>query len=193
VAYNYDVFLSYRHAGVVHEWVHEHFYPRLSEWLSGAATRDVAVFIDSSIEAGQVWPIALRNALCGSRVMVAVYSPQYFHSAWCQAEFRTILAREAACGLAVGGDARSLIFPVKFNDGEHFPEEATNITFRDLSGWNSPHAVFAETPAYVEFSKAVSELAEEIVRRLDDVPVWDKDWPIVEPGASLPTLEFPRL
>lgn len=195
MAYIHDVFVSYRHHGAVFQWVHNHFYPRLREWLEASAPTEVSVFIDTTNEAGAVWPQALQNALAGSRLMVAVYSAEYFRSPWCLAEFQTMLQRQVACEIPNKDDARGLIIPVKFNDGEYFSAEACEITYRDLSAWSYPYPVFSESRKYLSFADAVRELAELIVPRLPTVPDWSSEWPIADPvePQKEDALPFPHL
>lgn len=131
--------------------------------------------------------------------MVSVYSPEYFRSQWCLSEFQTMALRQRACGLPSDNDARTLIIPVKFNDGDHFPKEASRITYRDLSPWNFPYEVFEESPRYLEFADEVRSLAEHVVKRLADVPAWSETWEVLDPAelgrpsSVTAPLDFPHL
>lgn len=182
MAYVHDVFLSYRHHGAVRDWVHNHFHPCLVEWLDATAGSHVSVFIDEDIEAGTLWPLALRQALATSKLMVSVYSPEYFRSPWCCAEFGTMTARQEVCGIAEDGP-HTLIVPVKLMGSDTaFPADATTIEYVDLTSWNYPYPVFRDSTRFLDFADVVRErIAVPIVNRLSTVPVWNADWPIVDP------------
>lgn len=51
--YLYDVFVSYRHKPPVLDWVRNHFYPLLNQWLPSAMPVEPEIFIDwEEIEIG---------------------------------------------------------------------------------------------------------------------------------------------
>jgi hypothetical protein len=97
-------------------------HKRLQFWLmQELGGREPKLFVDEdNIETGDRWPDSLRDALKASRCMVCVWSPSYFQSSWCVSEWRRFLARERRLNLHSHG----LIAPLRFHDGEHFPEEA---------------------------------------------------------------------
>ena len=115
--YQFDVFVSYRRSGPGNAatWVRNYFHRMLEDCLADELGR-TAVFIDSEVETGAVWPPLLREALARSKILVAVWSPPYFHSPWCLAEWRTMEARERA----LGGTAR-LVYPVRSPTGTTSP------------------------------------------------------------------------
>ena len=92
--YKYHIFISYRRAGEAGEWVHNHFFPVLKGRLESMLPEEPKIFIDENIEKGSKWPEKLAQALHQSRCMIAVWSPGYFRSTWCVAEWETLLARE---------------------------------------------------------------------------------------------------
>ena len=94
MSYEYDIFLSYKRGGDVEDWVVNHFYDRLLRCLEGVMDRDPKIFIDKTIKTGSSWPDVLKNALKSSRILVSVWSPPYFRSPWCDAEWKSMLERE---------------------------------------------------------------------------------------------------
>lgn len=127
--YIYDVFVSYRHKPPVLDWIRNHFFPLLEQWLPNAmpVEHETRIFIDwDEIEIGAAWPAKLRQALKQSRCVLAVWAPEYFRSEWCLAEWQTIRERERLLGLGTEQQPEGLIYPVVFFDGEHFPQEARN-------------------------------------------------------------------
>ena len=56
--YLYDVFISYRHKPPMDDWVRNHFYPLLEQWLPECLPIDhePSIFIDWEMETGTAWP-----------------------------------------------------------------------------------------------------------------------------------------
>ena len=193
--YEYDVFVSYRRHPPVSNWVRSYFYEQFHQWLTAARPEAPRVFIDENdIDTGDAWPERLRRALLRSSFLVCVWTPGYFSSQWCTAELRTMLAREQCLALRTEEDPRGLVFPVKFNDVQYFPEYARAIQHLDFSTWNSTAPAFYNSPAFLAFEAATKALAETIAERLDDRPAWKPDWPVETPviseghGVPLPRL-----
>ena len=130
IDYKYDVFFSYKRHELTLDWTRQ-VRKRFEFWLSQElGTREASIFVDEDcIETGEEWPTALAEALKHSRCMVCVWSPSYFQSAWCINEWRSFLQREAI----LGAPKFRLIAPMKFHDGEHFPEEAQKTNWIDVS------------------------------------------------------------
>jgi hypothetical protein len=106
-----------------------------------------------------------------------------------------MMERERLLGLRTEERPDGLIFPVVFFDGEHFPQEALQVQYRDLSKWNTPHPVFRDTADYVEFDKQVQLLVNELAVMIRRAPEW-QDWPVVTPdapGADERVVKLPRL
>ena len=94
MAYEHDVFISYRRHGDWPGWVRNVFYRLLYHYLSEELGREAHIFLDENIRTGTAWPTYLKNALSKSRVLVALWSPQYFSSEWCLTEIASFIARE---------------------------------------------------------------------------------------------------
>ena len=182
--YLHDIFLSYTNRDPVGAWVRNHFHPLLKSWLNTYWEHDPEIFIDRDLETGVRWPDALREHLLGSKIVVAVWSPPYFRSRWCLAEWQSMLNRQENLGLG-RGLSRGLIFPVIFADGDLFPEEARTTQSRwDLSAYNKPYPQYRDTQEYLEFDSKIQELVQELVPLLNSAPSWQAGWPIVEPDAE---------
>lgn len=146
--YVYDVFVSYRRRQPVLDWVKNHFYPLLEQRLPDELPVDhkTRIFVDwDEIEIGSAWPAKLSQALKRSRCILPVWSPEYFRSDWCLAEWKTMMERERLLGLRTEQRPGGLIFPVIFADGEHFPQEARVVQSKDLRKGTSP-TQYSEIP-----------------------------------------------
>jgi len=146
--YEYDVFFSYKRHPQMLDWtrrVYELFKFQLTLELGGIEAR---VFFDErEIEVGQRWPDELRGAIRQSKCLVCIWSPIYFQSTWCVSEWRSFLAREQALG---ANEKIQLIAPLKYHDGEHFPQEARDTQWRDVSEFTS------SSPAFLELAEGTS-------------------------------------
>ncbi|WP_250290440.1 toll/interleukin-1 receptor domain-containing protein [Frankia sp. CiP1_Cm_nod1] len=193
--YRFDVFLSYRRAGTVLPWVHNHFHRMLVRCLTDELDRKPEIFIDvDQIHAGERWPDALAQAHSRSRLLVAVWTPSYFGSRWCVAEWRSMQRREALLGLSTAPDTHRLVYPIRLKDGDRFPHDAKRTQQRDMKDWNVSSTSFEQTPAYAGFERKVAEIAEELVARLDVVPDWRPDLPVLRPEPEPPhRAAVPRL
>lgn len=191
--YRYDVFLSYRRSDVVREWVHTHLKGELRGWLQESMPRDPQIFIDEEIEVGAEWPVALEQALLRSRCMVCVWSPAYFRSRWCLAEWETMRAREATLK-AAGVEVPQIIYPLRFRDGDHFHPQARDTQWRDMEPFTDHRPAYRNTEGYGRFMEQVKAMADDLASIVAAAPPWDAAWPVVRPdevsGLSIPQ---PRL
>ncbi|NNN36846.1 toll/interleukin-1 receptor domain-containing protein [Streptomyces sp. S3(2020)] len=193
--YEYDVFISYSHTGNVEGWVKNHFHTELTKALWDVLPNDPRVFVDYEIPVGTHWPDKLEDALLKSRCLVAIWSPPYFRSKWCMAEWVSMLKRQAVLKEA-NGQAPKLIYPIRFQDGAHFHPDARALQhYMDLSKYGHDGEQFRNTPDFVAFQKEMRTVAEDVAELLACAPDWQADWPIDRPDAyvEIPKSRLPRL
>jgi hypothetical protein len=153
---------------------------------------DVRVSCDFRMAAGTRWPDELKQRIRSSALLLAIWSADYFRSDWCMAEWQSFRERERALGLFGTNHPQGLVYPVRYADGDYFhPEALLAQCNRDFSALNYPDDAFRLSAKYIEFDQAVQDMAQDLVHRLNAVPTWRADFPIVEPGA-LPPITFPR-
>lgn len=184
--YEFDVFLSYSREGGSPRWVHNHFLPKLRDCLTDEIGYVPRVFVDHETEPGSIWPGRLARMLGRSKILVAIYSPQYFRSGWCQAEWKSMAAREEVLGLASPELPSGLIFPVLYSDSHNFPSYGLDRVWHDMKGLDNPDPMFQQSQDWLEFHRRMRTLAIEVERMLRDVPPWQPDWPIVRPEVPTP-------
>jgi hypothetical protein len=190
--YEFDVFLSYSRKGSSPKWVHNHFLPKLRDCLIDELGHEVKVFVDQEMEPGDIWPARLARMLGRSKILVSIYSAQYFRSDWCVAEWKSMAAREQALGLASSDLTRGLIFPVLYADSQNFPDYGLDRMWHDMKGLDNPELMFQQTLDWLEFHKRMRRIATDIEQMLRQVPPWQPDWPIVRPEVPIPpTTKFP--
>jgi hypothetical protein len=176
MAYQWDVFLSYRRFKEWPGWVNDHFLPLFTHYLGEELGRDANIFIDTeAVETGCVWPLKLAEGLSESRVLVCLWSKQYFSSSWCLAELAHMRARESACGFGSMERPECLIVPAILHDGEDFPQAVRHIQTKDFR--EVANVRIARGSAREE------QLADTVRRWVPDVkaavmraPVFDPKW-----------------
>lgn len=187
LVYEYDVFISYqRESPFVPIWVRTHFYPLLRDLLDEHLDREVKVFFDENLRGGSRWPHELRAALQRTRILVPVCSPKYFLSEWCLAEWHSMARREEFVRRAALQESWTLIYPVIFCDSKNFPGYAHERRMQDLKDWNVPYEHFQASPAYLEFHREVTRIAEELEVLIERAPEWRPDWPVETPLPEAP-------
>ena len=194
MAYEYDIFLSYPRKGQVCPWVHNHFLPLLRECLDSHLENEPRIFVDTAQPTGVQWPQNIKDALLHSQLLVAVWTPPYFRSQWCLAEWNTMLERESKLQHSGNNPHRGLVYPVVYSDGDHFDQRAKATQYRgDLTRFTYPYPCFKESSKYLLFHDAMMSIAEEIERHLLEIPGWQADWPFVEPDTiATSRMSLPR-
>jgi hypothetical protein len=144
---------------------------------------------------GVDWKENLKKVLPRTRILVAILSPHYFRSAWCMAEFESVVEREKKLGLGKVQYPQGLIYPVLFSDGECFSEVGRVKFWKDLSEWRYHWPQFRNSLTYLEFDKAMREVAKELVKQYAAVPPWSADFPVITNPTILrePKMELPRI
>ncbi|MFN0013657.1 MAG: TIR domain-containing protein [Saprospiraceae bacterium] len=80
MAYEYDVFISYRRESDPKEWTQNIFLPKFEAYLrEESGKKNLKIFLDEQgIEGGDYWEDTLKIALAKSRCLVPVLMPSYF-------------------------------------------------------------------------------------------------------------------
>lgn len=203
--YKHDVFISYRRDPYQDEWLVHHFLPifRALVWqeIAAACKRPtIGIFFDQTelsdetrkfdqqgIEPGENWRTSLKEALCYSRCLLALWSPMYFYSEWCLIEWQTFANRGVSA-------KRNLVVPVTVHDGEAFPDPARASQVADLREFVIIGEGFKRTERYVDFQDRLRQLAARVAKVVCEAPAISA-WPIAEPRAvpDEPAILMPRL
>ncbi|HEX6358215.1 toll/interleukin-1 receptor domain-containing protein [Actinophytocola sp.] len=191
--YEFDVFLSYSRKGSSPAWVHNHFLPKLRACLTDEIGHEPTVFVDQEMESGTVWPSRLEQVLTRSKILVSIYSAQYFQSKWCQAEWESMAERERLLGLASPELTQGLILPVLYSDSQNFPEYGLDRMWHDMKGLDVPELMFQQSLDWLEFHRRMRVIAADVEQLLNGAPPWQPDWPVRRPDVPIPpTTKFPR-
>ena len=188
-----SVFLSYtRGPADVAGWVTNVFEPLLVDHLRrNGVTGPLSVFRDeTSLKPGEPWPAALQEALRAADVLVPIFTPEYFTRPWCAAEFWTMYERQRR-GFAC-------LVPVRFSDGDFFPEEARGLGWYDMQPRRGfSHAcVRSRHQAPKGFIDLIDRMSQVIADRVSDQPPEDPGWRMAsrpsEPAGGLAQPTWPE-
>jgi hypothetical protein len=165
--YKYDVFLSYSRSGQWETFVDDVFEPILSHWLGEELGRTPVVFKDrATVSIGQNWPEMLEYALRASRVMVTLWSRQYFSSEWCRRELSFMLARASEFKAQRVFD--QIILPVAIHDGKKFPPFLSALQVLNLSEYADPFMT-ERSLLREKLSAKVQELSRDTASAIEKV------------------------
>ena len=108
------------------------------------------------IPIGAVWPERLIRALKRSKVLMCIWSPDYFRSGHCTAEWRTFRSREMLLRQRLAEEYKQrgnsgelspiapLVFAARYHDGNSFPIEARMTQSDDFSSFASLNPAFLD-------------------------------------------------
>src|ERR1700724_2694704 len=75
--------------------------------------------------------------------------------------------------------------------GIFHPEAQLTQCRRDFSRLNYPDESFRTSAKYLEFDDQIQEMSQDLVRLIQGLPPWQRDFPVVEPQPMEP-VNFPR-
>lgn len=154
-------------------------------WLSAELGEEARIYFDAEdIETGMAWPHRLAAGLSSSKVMVCLWSREYFASDWCKAELGHMLTRRKM--VSHPHEPLPLVLAVVIHDGAHFPDELRSIQQFPLQDCASPW-IHESSPKAELLSDRVKKLAVEVRNAIERVPEHDPEW------RGLAVDEFARL
>jgi len=170
--YKYDVFFSYKRDELTLFWMKK-LVDHLKHWVTQElGGKKAKFFFDiNNIHTGSDWPVEIREALKTSKCMVGVWTPEYFRSEWCISEWKNFMLREE--NLKIN---ETLIIPIKYHDGEHFPPEAKIRQQFDLTDYACPIEAFWESQKAVDLVYKIKEIAPNIAKAIKKAPPFDPEW-----------------
>jgi len=175
--YLFDFFVSYKRDAETRGWIEKHFRPLLNLRVRQEIGRDPRIFIDDQLETGSSWPVQLGENLGRSRILIALWSKDYFSSNWCILEMSHMLARERQANMRGAGNSRGLVIPVVIHDGEDFPNSLGDIQRIDIqSCFNVRMAI--DSRRAEDLDAILAKEARAFARALECAPGWQEHWAI---------------
>jgi hypothetical protein len=202
--YQHDVFISYKRDRFADEWLINCFLPifrfKVQQAIAAETNRkpgsiffdqtDIApaqlAFDHEGIEPGQNWRDALTRAIRTSRCAVALWSPLYFQSEWCNIEWRSFYERGKSFN-----PSKELVIPASIYDGKVFPNDARATQFIDLSEFVVIGTAFKNTELYVQLQKKLDGFAQRVAEVVAQAPAFD-NWAVAAPPPAPPPPDIPK-
>lgn len=174
MAYEYDVFLSYRRANEWPKFVDRIFFPMFRHWLGAEIGRLPRIFFDvQEIETGESWPHRLAAGVASSKIMVCLWSTEYFRSPWCQAELAHMMARRELTKQESG--PLPLILALVIHDGENISPQLDNIQRLAIQEYANPWLARG-SPKEEQLSERIRRFTVDVSRALEKAPECDPGW-----------------
>src|SRR4029077_16012668 len=115
------------------------------------------------------------KTLSESRVLVPLFSRQYFSSPWCQLELSQMCAREERCNFRTAENPRGLMVPSHIHDGDGFPIPARAIQAAKLQAYTNVR--LAKGSATEEhLSEEIRGWGPSIANAIRFAPPHDNEW-----------------
>jgi hypothetical protein len=176
--YQFDVFISYRRLNEWPEWIKKHFFKIFQHWLDEELGKNCRISIDYNMETGHSWPAGLANDLSRSKVLVPLWSPQYFNSTWCLKEMSLFVAREKMTGFGTAKNSQRLIVPAVIHDKDSFPDEAKLIQFKEIQPYCNIRV--GEGSKILELlSENIRDWVPDICNAINKAPPFDPEWKMI--------------
>ena len=182
MAYEHDVFVSYKRDLETLHWLGEHFVPLLAHRLSLELGREVDIYvheITAHIPPGASWPLELGRELASSRTLIALWTRTYFNSRWCTEEMCRMLAREKETGCRTAENSYGLVVPMVIHDGEDFPQDLEHVQRIELRRVYNTR-MRRDSARAEELSDILDQTVVGLARAIRTAPPWRKEWPETE-------------
>lgn len=171
--YEYDIFISYHHGGVLDEWTMD-FVNDLKDWLSLELSSAPQVYLDTiNITPAENWIEHIKRTIKKSKILIAILTPAYFTSNFCIQEWLQFEAREQIM-------KKPLIVPVLVRGGHGtLPKSIFSRQLLDASkifsqdGRNSRRG---SSPEYAKFMQEASSNINKMLKVIEPFnPKLDED------------------
>jgi hypothetical protein len=175
MAYEYDIFFSYRRDAVSDAW-HENLKNKLRFWVGEEADiEEVRVFFDKEeIRTGYRWREKIAKSLLESKCIVCIWSPQYFRSRYCVAEWLSFHRRSELTN-------KNLVAPASRADGSKFPPLAKQVQMASFDDYFVTIPAFWESVRAAEFERLlIKPFARDVASLIRHAPPASSEFPIVD-------------
>jgi len=143
-------------------------------WLQAELANPVRIFVDvNEIETGEAWPQRLAEGVASSKLMVSLWSREYFVSPWCLAELGHMAARRQS--VEPQSAPPPIIIAVVLHDSESVSPHLRDIQRFNIQEYANPWLAHGSQKAE-ELSELIRTLAHHVRDALERVPEHDAHW-----------------
>ena len=171
--YLHDVFVSYKRQTEWTHWVRGPFQDLLRAYLTEELGTEPRIFVDSAIPGGADQAMALGDSLGRAKVMIGIFSADYFGSEWCMHELDLMTGRAVATKAI--GPSQGIIIPAVVQDGHRIPSPIDALQRFDLGQWRRV-GIDKTWGIYPGFSDQMKSLAELVGKAVFAAPAFNADW-----------------
>lgn len=177
MSYEYDVFVSYPHEEIHKKWLYDIFLTRFTTVLRNELLREPLLYVDSRENAtGMSWDLVVKNALARSRVLLPLWSIDYFLSENCRAESIVLFHREAQLGYRTLENNNVLVLPIGLFDGAGYPKFVKEMIHLECVDYNHIYQNYPQTEAHFKLIKLIDGFARDVKNSIGAAPNWDAEW-----------------
>jgi hypothetical protein len=179
MAYEHDIFISYKRHPETLSWISEHLLPLLDLHVGLELGRDPDIFVHEVkglIPVGTNWPAKLGEKLGTSRTLIALWSKPYLSSTWCTEEFSIMLAREQSSGARSAANKFGLVVPVIVHDGENIPYDIDATQSLDIKPYYNTR-MRRDSEKAEALSDIIAVHASGFAGAIQHAPEWQPTWP----------------
>ena len=179
MAYEYDVFISYKRGGTKDLWLSTIFRPYFEEYLQDRLEgRRPRIFVDKTgLTTGADWSDEIIYALAHSKCLVAIISPSYFMSSeWCIKEFLTIKYRQQRLDLKAGSVPPSLMWLIAIQEFENVPPIIHTVQFANYIKYNVVGDAFFRSNEFLDFQRECRNDVKTVANIIRNAPPWQEEW-----------------
>lgn len=177
MAYKHDIFISYRRNPETLEWMKNHFLPLLSLRLELELSRKPDIYVDDQLESGMSWPLQLGTELGSSKILVVLWTGNYFSSKWCTQELCQMLARERETKRRKPKNPRGLVIPAVIHGKDRFPSELSDVQYFEMEKCFNVRMA-KDSRRAEELDEILSNEAPAIAKAISNAPAWRSAWPL---------------
>lgn len=174
MAYRYDIFISYVRSLETLRWLRMQLCPLLQHRVELALGRRLRVFIHEvtyNIPAGEIWPVHLAQELAASRILIPLWTRNFFNSLWCTCEMAHMFERQAQ----FGNGAPGLVIPLKIHGDNDLPQNLGIVQCLDISScYNTRMKRYGRRAE--KLSDLIDTQAPHIATTIAGAPAWNAAW-----------------
>lgn len=171
--YMHEIFISYKREENWTPWVRQ-FASYLKSYLQQDLGFEPRIFIDERIEGGSDWVTEIAYNLATSKVVIPLFSKDYFSSHWCIHELDLMMERALHSGSNIKNQCK-LIIPALVHDGEIIPSEVNRTQLKDFKEFRTI-GICPGTEKFLKYSETLKAFSIEVTRALSSAPSFDVRW-----------------
>lgn len=178
MAYQYDIFVSYRRDPEALEWIRRFLRPLMVHRVGLEMDHTPTMFIHevtNQIQAGTAWPVELGETIASSRILVALWTKNFLTSDWCRQELSLMLERENKTKARSATNKYGLVIPIVAHDGETIPTSLANAQQLVVKEWFNTRLP-DNGPDAAALAAQISLHAPGIADAIGAAPSWQQGW-----------------